>query len=1176
MPSPLEAAGAQIQPTSAAPLHVNEFFTGLWTNGSPFGPGAVPFLYARFYGASRYDRLVGGSDMEISPRLTPIRRPGHTVYNPGPFPPINRFFEFRALTATDEFIHLLADCDAPTDVLVNGDFSGGTTGWVFQPGWSLGSATGIGPLAIFLGPGTAAVENTTQIPCVAGEVVNANCQALGEPGATGAANLRITFYDAGGTAIGFSHPSANVPANYIWTTATVSQTAPTGTAWAIIDFAVTGSTSAPRWAATTFYAATGSTGSPTVREVTQPSTNTILWEKNPAAGRTGFVSVGNIIYAGDGYNLHQWVTSGQSWTANTQWLPGQFIIDPNGNIQMAVGSITATIVNIQVDDVILSGGLHGRKVTLFFLNSTPFDVPDNIAITTSGLTTVPAANETTPYTVIVTSVLQCSWVEATTTIPITAYAVETGAATTGSGVSGATPPTTWNTALGLVTQDGGNQWINMGSAIVPWGAPGPTTAPHVTTTGAPTTFPLIAVSTWYSPSSFVIQDSNGNLQQLVVGGATGSAAPTWSATVGAITNDGGCQWKCLGGSAWQANHAYAVGDTIKVTYTYTTVTYQWTSDGHGGFIQVPVNTQVTTTSFFQALTAGLSGANQPNWLNGISVVTTDNQVQWKNNGPTGSGSSWPGATLNLSTATQVVDPLGYFQTATKQGETGATPPGGGYNTATGGTTNDGTQIWTNAGPYSPAATEAWHWAYSGKSSITGAISNASPISAPLIPGLGQVPVIQGQGLAEPPWDTIVLWRTAAGGSTLLYNDEFPNPGPNSTWIYTDTTLDPGNVATGGQGTLNPFITAPISGSNDPPPSNFVPQCYYLGRIWGYCNNVLRWTGGPDTTTGDGNSTMPGVNQFTLTSKGVVCWPTSVGLICFTTTDIWAVLGQGTDASPFYVVNFQQGVGIASADAFGVNGSTAYTMLTSHQVVSIDPGAGELEVGFPIADLFDTVMDPNLAYITWHQGRSADTALYVANGSDFWYRMAAVSAPESGNVWSPVAQIHSPGQVRAMASIEITPGEKKLILGPNVDGNPILMRDPSVRADNGVTYPAEIIKAPVVLAQPGTTAGVQFVVTEEKAIDGSTPLSVEMLFDEMLDYVHVGVADLRLLRNRSNDPPNLPKQKSVTAQRLWGSQDPSTVIKCRFYQEVLSWPAEDYPNELYTDTVYGRLPEKARK
>jgi hypothetical protein len=304
----------------------------------------------------------------------------------------------------------------------------------------------------------------------------------------------------------------------------------------------------------------------------------------------------------------------------------------------------------------------------------------------------------------------------------------------------------------------------------------------------------------------------------------------------------------------------------------------------------------------------------------------------------GTPTPWPGANQTLSLAKKVLDSNFNVETAQLTAASNATAPT--WNPAgTGSITNDASQQWLNAGPFSAAITAPWIWAYSGKDSVTGQISTASPLSLPVTPSNGNLPVIQGPGLDPNVWDTIVLWRTAAGGSTLLYDDEFPNPGAGTSWIYTDTNADPSSSTQTLPGELNPFIIAPINGTNNPPPANFVPMCYYLGRIWGYTGNILRWTNGPDTVVGDGNQSMSAVNQFTFPANGVMCWPTSIGLICYTLGDIWIVQGQGTPASPFYVSPFQTGVALASQDAFAVNGSTAYGMLTSGQVVSMDPGAG---------------------------------------------------------------------------------------------------------------------------------------------------------------------------------------------------------------------------------------------
>lgn len=122
--SPLEAAGAQVEPNSTAPLHTNEFFSGMFTNGNPLGPGGVPFLYQRFYSASRYDRLTGGSNTELSPKMTIGRRCGQSIYNStGTInTPAKRFFQLRGFNTAGANNPLLADLGATVrDVTAGGD-----------------------------------------------------------------------------------------------------------------------------------------------------------------------------------------------------------------------------------------------------------------------------------------------------------------------------------------------------------------------------------------------------------------------------------------------------------------------------------------------------------------------------------------------------------------------------------------------------------------------------------------------------------------------------------------------------------------------------------------------------------------------------------------------------------------------------------------------------------------------------------------------------------------------------------------------------------------------------------------------------------------------------------------------------------------------------------------------
>jgi hypothetical protein len=1040
--SPLQAAGAQIQPSAAAPLHTNEFFTGLWTQGSPFGPGAVPFLQSKYYSASRYDRLIGGINTEITVRLTLGRRPGNSVYNPGPFPPINRFYPFRTFGPAGEAIRLMASCDPA---------GGGTHG--------------------------------------------------------------------------------------------------------------------------------------TVREVSAPAVNTILQTKDPAAGRTSFVGVGNELFWGDGVATKKWLVSQQAWKAATAFPVGTFIIDSNGNVQESVGAQTANITHVQIDLLHLAGGATGRKVTLFFDPLTPLDIPSNISLTLAGMTTIPALNGATSYTIAPQSSLQANFVLAGFGLPpVTAYSVETGTATTGTGITGGSQPV-WNTNVGLVTQDGTLQWVCRGSAVTDWGTIAPLSAPTVSQAVAPTTYPSWAANTWYSPL-FVIVDSNSNLQQLTTGGVTGGAPPVWNVALGGITNDNTAKWTNMGPGAWAASTVVALGKLVVASYTYYITVTQ--DQGYwNGTTYVPRPTQVqiavTVTSLFQCGKAGTTDLNQPAWVNGLNTLTTEaTGVVWQN---LGTPQTWAffGPAANVSTATTIVDANGYIEVAQNTGKSGATAPSPWPTdpNAQGKLTTDGSVTWLNGGGYAAAQPLPWVYAYSGKSSVTRHVGNASPRSMPITIAANSLAVIQGVGPTDPQDDQIVIWRTKGGGSILFQLDTFANPGPGVPWVYTDSTSD---TALTGTSLIAPEFGGDITlgnSDNSPPDPAFIPCAYYLNRIWGFVGNVLKYSGGPDTGTGSGNESFPPDNEFTLPSTGITCWPTSIGLVVLTNSDMWVLLGQGTfdgngnPVSPFYLVNFQQGVGILSQDAFSVNGSTAYAMLASGQVISMDPGAGEVEVGFPIGNIFDDFMNPATAYLAWHQGKSKDTALYVADGSSYWHRMAAVAAPESGNVWSPPAQITSPGKVKAIASVETAPGIKSLVLGPSVDGNPILVRDYTTNQDAGVSYQANAYIASVVLAQPGLVAGVQFVVTEEKMIAGASPLSVSMLYDEILS-IEVPRTEFQVLRNITADPPNLPAQKSIRSQRLWAAQDANSVIKCRHFQQAILWPAENFPNEIYTNTVYGRLPEKARR
>ena len=109
MSSPLEQAGAVKEPSEYAALSMDRGITGLWTQRSPLRDADVPYLYGKFYSASRFDSLIDGLNREISAKLTYRRRPGSSVYNSNNFPAGNSFYPYKRISNGMEILSVLYD-----------------------------------------------------------------------------------------------------------------------------------------------------------------------------------------------------------------------------------------------------------------------------------------------------------------------------------------------------------------------------------------------------------------------------------------------------------------------------------------------------------------------------------------------------------------------------------------------------------------------------------------------------------------------------------------------------------------------------------------------------------------------------------------------------------------------------------------------------------------------------------------------------------------------------------------------------------------------------------------------------------------------------------------------------------------------------------------------------------
>jgi hypothetical protein len=508
----------------------------------------------------------------------------------------------------------------------------------------------------------------------------------------------------------------------------------------------------------------------------------------------------------------------------------------------------------------------------------------------------------------------------------------------------------------------------------------------------------------------------------------------------------------------------------------------------------------------------------------------------------------------ISSAQTIVDANGNLEAIARSGLSGAAAPA--WALTEGSLTQDNSAVWRETGITTAARTQPSRWAFSWKTSVTNHVSTASPMSSNVTLDANNYAFLQGPGSPDYQVDTIVMWRIPQGGATLDYLDEIPAPPPGQLWQYIDQVPD---------SLLDELIPAPIAKANNPPPIGFKPLEYHLSRVFGYVGNVLSWSNGTNQI-GDPNQSFQPLNFFTYPARIVRAWACTLGLIVFTVSEVYIVLGSATDADPLYTKKYIEGLGLLNYDAFTVNKTTPYLLTATKQMMALDPSAGLIEPGFPIADEFDALFDPTTAQVTWHEGAHGDTALFAGDATGNWFRMAALSAPESGLVWSTMGTIAAGFQ--AMSSVEVTPGQKELLLGPAVPG-PILQRDTTVNTDNGVLFNWFPMIGSIVLAQPGQIAELSYF-TLESVRTGTRP-TMGILLGE-INGPTTGQFDT--LYQTRQDPPLLPPSKSLYNDRYHAMQNQQPVW-CRHLQIRIDYPAEDFHNELLTYTIFGAIHTELR-
>jgi hypothetical protein len=627
-------------------------------------------------------------------------------------------------------------------------------------------------------------------------------------------------------------------------------------------------------------------------------------------------------------------------------------------------------------------------------------------------------------------------------------------------------------------------------------------------------------------------------------GTTGGAAPSWSTGLYTITADAGQQWKSYGPTlqAWGVTPP-AAAPTL--TPQNGTKFWQPRTSLSAYYSLLDPNGNIQFVYSNVAGGAYTTGNSYPQWSPASAAVpqptTVDGNIIWKNVGKPG---SWAASTA-FTFYQCILDTNGNLQLCNVPGTSGATAPA--WATILGSPTTDGGIQWVCMGTGVTLTTDSIQYAYS-LHGVDGSLSTASPailIQGPILgPPAASAPYITIQGyFSNQQYDQVYIWRTPQGQlGTLILEDKIPVDPYFGYFIYHERGIP--DTSTNGTGALNAFISAPTAHAADPPPAGLTGPVYHLQRIWGFVGNKLYYSLGPDAvaSASNGNTAWPPLNSITYQAQIVKLWPITVqngGLLVFTTSGVFIVLGTGTSTNPFYSTQFCNKINLASYDTFDVLGTEIFLMEANAKVSSLlieypfNPQSGYTEIGFPIGDQFkkvttggfsSTLFNPATSYLSWNVQGSGETALYVADGNGHWFRMAAVSPPETGVLWNPIASIA--GGTSAVQSVETAPGTFDLLIGPGFAG-PILKRDTtdSTWTDNGTAYPSWDAKGVNILCSTGEWAEVAHISAKSKAL-GARPI-ISVLLGEVAPSTE---RPWNVLEVTSPDPPDTPRSKSVYSDR----------------------------------------------
>ncbi len=931
------------------------------------------------------------------------------------------------------------------------------------------------------------------------------------------------------------------------------------------------------------------------------SAQNLIFTKSAGAGQGYYQGVADTLYYGDGVDLQKFIlgtdcivsngktwnwgitaptagptvtitpsaSSAINWAASTVFSTMGLIVDSQGNIQQLIGVNASPVQYPNSTQIGVSG--NGQPAW----NTTPGGTtPDNgwnwtnwgpIVLWTANTTynNGSVGGTSTNPCIIYDPVTQCCFINANPGFS--------------SGVSALSGPPRFPAGFGSSIIDGSVKWFNLGSLKTPqqWQ---PSHLYHnlgsvsdddsVSGIAEP-----VSLASGLPATPVVYWQVNDTVSAQTSG--TGGTAPPWPTGLGngtgSQTSDKQLLWLSLGSGTRQTTHTYTA----------------WTAQGSVFSVIVDSNNN------FQVCTIGGTSSNTATagitWATGYNQTTVDGTVTWTCVGPKmawSANTNWylpssgwfpPSASVPFGGAV-ITDSNGNEQAVVSSGLSGAAHPVW-ATSPRGAPTPDNAAIWQLVGPAVATGltlTKGASWAYSYESrtandiynttappdwpsalgpptgSQTGHVSTASPLYTVTAATPSSVFTLKIPGSSDPQVDTIVIWRTYDGGSTLFFLTEVPNTPPigGITQYQTVQDVSPDSV-------INNFIEAPISGTNNPPPVGFVPMAYHFERIWGAVGNFVYASGGPDTLTGNPNESFNPLNFFEFPSPVTRIVPTATGILVYLTSDVCGILG-GPVFSTFFSTPLVPGIGLLHYQALDIHGGVIYLYTADNQFIAMDPSGGAQRMGGPIQDQL-ALFDATKVYVTVHESGN-DNAIFVSNGTTGWYRLNPSQFPNGTSVWSPFATITN--GAGAVQSIEVSNGVHRLLVGGIGAGQNILMRDFSTYEDNGTPYTCSFTMGSFNLVNPGQIAGLTFVNLRATRV-GTAP-TCSFLLNEV-----------------SGTFTTFPASQPYPWQIYGATGQPASLYSNSYYfraagvpalaehmQVQVSFPAENFANEVLSLTVFG--------